>query len=273
MDSRPIGIFDSGIGGLTVAAAIREVLPEESLIYLGDTAHLPYGDKSAQLIRQYALRITDYLLSELGCKAIVIACNSASAAAYEVLRDKYKGSIPVLNVIDPMIETVVSDTSIGKVGIIGTKATINSGVYQEKLGRRKPSLKLAALATPLLAGMIEEGFHDNTVSHAVLHEYLTNESLREIDALILACTHYPLIKKEINEFFNGRVKLFDSAEVVAQKLRAILSKEDMLTDKRHQSDRFLVSDYTESFEKTTRIFYKERIALEYCPIWDEVTRG
>jgi len=190
-NDRPIGIFDSGIGGLTVANAIQRLLPNESLVYYGDTAHLPYGDKSKELIAHYAVTITKFLLNEKKCKAIVIACNTASAAAYEALRDAYKGSVPVINVIDPMIEEVIADENIHKVGIIATKTTVTSGVYQEKFSRRKPNLQHSALATPLLASMIEEGFYNNTISEAVLNEYLSNPALAQIDGLVLACTHYP----------------------------------------------------------------------------------
>src|SRR5690242_5737048 len=154
-NQQPIGIFDSGIGGLTVANAVSKLLPEEQIIYFGDTAHLPYGDKSKELIRSYAATITDFLLIDKKCKAVVIACNTASAAAYELLRDKYKDVVPVINVIDPMIEAVIADDSIKKVGVIATKTTIASGVYPEKFSRRKPSLQYAELATPLLASMIE----------------------------------------------------------------------------------------------------------------------
>lgn len=266
MNSQPIGIFDSGIGGLTVANAVSKLLPDEQLIYFGDTAHLPYGDKSNELIRSYASRITDFLLNEKKCKAVVIACNTASAAAYEILRDKFKGSFPVINVIDPMIETVIADDSIKKVGIIATKTTVASGVYQEKFSRRKPRLKFSALATPLLASMIEEGFYNNKISGAVLEKYLSNESLKDIDALVLACTHYPLIKNEIAAFYKNRVKIFDSAEVVAQKLKLILEKENLQSDKKAGNDIFYVSDYTESFERTTKIFYGHTIHLERCTI-------
>lgn len=266
---KPIGIFDSGIGGLTVAHAIKQALPHEQLIYFGDTAHLPYGDKSKELVAQYAMRITDFLLNEQGCKAIVIACNTASAAAYESLRDQYKGSVPVINVIDPMIEEVIMDDSIHKVGIIATKTTINSGIYQEKFTRRKPGLSFSALATPLLASMIEEGFYNDNISNAVLTEYLSDKSLDEIDALILACTHYPLIKKEIDSHFHGRVKIFDSAEVVARKLKWILEKEGLVSDRKTNQDLFYVSDYTSSFERATRIFFSEEIKLQRSGIWDE----
>ncbi len=263
-NDRPIGIFDSGIGGLTVANAIQRLLPNESLVYYGDTAHLPYGDKSKELIAHYAVTITKFLLNEKKCKAIVIACNTASAAAYEALRDAYKGSVPVINVIDPMIEEVIADENIHKVGIIATKTTVTSGVYQEKFSRRKPNLQHSALATPLLASMIEEGFYNNTISEAVLNEYLSNPALAQIDGLVLACTHYPLIKKEIDSFFEGRVKIFDSAEVVARKLKGILEKEQLLSHQPNGENQFFVSDYTRAFEAATKIFFKKEIHLELC---------
>jgi glutamate racemase len=263
-NQRPIGIFDSGIGGLTVAGAIKRILPHESIVYFGDTAHLPYGDKSKDLIAHYSVEITRFLLEEKHCKAIVIACNTASAAAYEALRDAYKGTVPVINVIDPMIEEVIADESLNHLGIIATKTTIASGVYQEKLSRRKPSLRFSALATPLLASMIEEGFYNNTISRAVLAEYLSDPMLSGIDGLVLACTHYPLIKEEIDAYFGGKVKLFDSAEVVARKLSGILRKENLLADSGIAEDHFFVSDYTAAFEAATRIFFKEKVQLELC---------
>jgi glutamate racemase len=265
-NAQPIGIFDSGIGGLTVASAIHQWMPQESLVYYGDTAHLPYGDKSKELIAEFALRITRFLLEEKKCKAIVIACNTASAAAYEPLRDQYKGIIPVINVIDPMIEAVIADTDIHRLGIIATKTTVASGVYQEKLSRRKPSLPYAALATPLLASMIEEGFYDNSVSHEVLKAYLGDPQLADIDALVLACTHYPLIKKEIDQYYGGRVKLFDSAQVVAQKLHHILNKEQMNHEGPAGQNEFFVSDYTLAFEEATRIFFKTSVKLQKMPL-------
>ena len=263
-----IGIFDSGIGGLTVADAIHRLLPEETLVYFGDTAHLPYGDKSPRLIRRYALRITNFLLHEKKCKAIVIACNTASAAAYNLLRDKFKGTIPVINVIDPMIEAVIADDSIKKVGIIATKTTVTSGVYQEKFSRRKPSLKYSVLATPLLASMIEEGFYDQKISTAVLSKYLSYRGFKNIDAMVLACTHYPLIKDEIAAFFKNKIKIFDSAQVAAHKLKWILEKEKLASKRKKRVNVFYVSDYTESFEKSTRIFFKGNIQLKHLPLWE-----
>lgn len=266
----PIGVFDSGIGGLTVANAISRLLPNENIIYFGDTAHMPYGDKSIELIRSYAIRISKFLIENKQCKAIVIACNTASAAAYEFLRDELKGVIPVINVIDPMIERIIGDDHIKKVGIIATKTTIASGIYQEKLARRKPTLKYAALATPLLAPMIEEGFYDNSISELVLENYLTHTELNEIDALVLACTHYPLIKPQISSYYHNAVQILDSAEVVALKLKSILEVEKLINLQKGSAhiNTFFVTDYTKSFEKTAENFYSKHIDLNRIPFWE-----
>ena len=264
---KPIGIFDSGIGGLTIAKAVTDLLPNEQIIYFGDTAHLPYGDKSPQLIQSFATQITTHLLERENCKAIVVACNTASATSYEFLRDHYKGDVPIINVIDPIIEAIVADTEISKVGLIATKTTVESGVYQEKLTRRKPNIQFEVLATPLLAPMIEEGFGNDEISQAVISNYI--KTLKNIDALILGCTHYGLIKEEINQFFKHEIKLFDSGKILAQKLKNILDHEGLLAEKKNKQNRFFVSDYTESFEKSTRLFYSEQLNLEYLPIWEK----
>jgi glutamate racemase len=264
----PIGIFDSGIGGLTVAKAISALLPNEELVYFGDTMHMPYGEKSVNLIRAYALKITDFLLNVKKCKAIVIACNTASAAAYEVLRDMHKGNVPVINVIDPMVEAVIADNLIKKVGVIATKTTVKSGTYQEKFFRRKPKLEFTALATPLLASMIEEGFFNNNISTAILEKYLSQPELNNIDALVLACTHYPLIKNEINTYYESKVKIFDSAEVVAARLKWILEKENLTTPKRSKDNVFYISDYTESFAQTAQQFFGGNLQLKEKNLWE-----
>lgn len=259
----PIGIFDSGIGGLSVAKAIVDYLPNENIVYYGDTAHLPYGDKSKDLIKHYSLAITDFLLKEKNCKCIVIACNTASAAAYEYLRDAHKGNVPIFNVIDPIIEAVVANNNIHKVGIIATKTTIASQVYQEKLSRRKPDLPYSALATPLLAPMIEEGFYNNNISETVIYNYLQQPELQGIDALILGCTHYVMIKKQILNFYDNNIQLFDSTDIVAHKLKNILEKEGLLnTTKEKGKHEFLVSDITTSFENSARLFYGHDITLQ-----------
>ncbi|MDX5349004.1 MAG: glutamate racemase, partial [Hymenobacteraceae bacterium] len=217
--SQPIGIFDSGIGGLTVAHAITELLPEEQLIYFGDTAHLPYGDKSTAAIQAYAIKICDLLIRQ-NCKIILIACNSASAAAYDLVREYVGSKARVLNVIDPIVE-YVGKTYPGKnVGLIGTKQTVNSNVYRKKIDDLNLGIMLHSLATPLLAPMIEEGFFNNTISESVIANYLSDPELVDIEALILGCTHYPLIKKQIDAFYGGRVDVLDASALVAEHVRA-----------------------------------------------------
>lgn len=267
MNYNPIGIFDSGIGGLTVANAVCNALPNEEIIYFGDTAHLPYGDKSAQAIQHYAVKIADFLL-EKHCKLILIACNTASAAAYDTVTSHVKEKVPVLNVIDPVIQAVSADKLLHRIGIIGTKGTIKSEVYEHKLKALRPDLEVVTLATALLASMIEAGFYNNSVSQAVINNYLQYPDFSDVQAMILACTHYPLIRREVSSYFNGRVKIFDSTDVVSERVRKELEQRDLLNDRKRNSHHFFVSDYTESFEQTTRIFFKQEIHLEYSPVWE-----
>lgn len=267
MNNYPIGIFDSGIGGLTVANAISRTMPKETLLYFGDTAHLPYGEKSKELIREYSIGISRFLIEEMGCKAIVMACNTASAAAYEHLRDYYKGRFPIINVIDPIIESLVNDKQAKRIGLIATNTTIESGVYQEKLARRIPEAEVKALATPMLVPMIEEGYAHDDISHALIGNYLSNPVLSAVDALILGCTHYPMIKDEINEFYKGKVKLVDSTDIVASKLKYILEKEQLQAEERTGENRFMISDSNPHFDKSASRFFKESINLEFKNIW------
>ncbi|MBX2961878.1 MAG: glutamate racemase [Cyclobacteriaceae bacterium] len=262
---QPIGIFDSGIGGLTVAHAIREALPNESIVYFGDTAHLPYGDKSEAAIQAYSVKIADVLLKK-GCKVIVIACNSASSAAYELLKE-YARYIKIINVIDPMIELLSNGLANKTVGLIGTKRTVQSGVYNRKVEELRQNITLRSLATPLLAPMIEEGFFDNKISHEIIGQYLSDPELQNLDALILACTHYPLIKAEINEHYHSKMTVLDSSQVVAVALKKYLTKENLLNKSGSGNDEFLVSDFTDSFEASTRIFFQKAVHLQRYPLW------
>lgn len=263
---QPIGIFDSGIGGLTVAHAIKNKLPHENLIYFGDTAHLPYGDKSEAAIQAYSIRITEILLQK-GCKVIVIACNSASSAAYELLQEYVNRKTHIINVIDPMVEYVTTNLPNTHVGLIGTKRTVQSGVYTRKIHEANKGIAIKSVATPLLAPMIEEGFFNNQISHEIIAQYLSDAELKDIQALILACTHYPLIKKQIDEFYHGKMQILDSSEVVASALRNYLETEQLLNDAPKPSHHFLVSDYTESFESSARMFFHESVQLEKHGLW------
>lgn len=265
--SQPIGIFDSGIGGLTVANAIRKILPQEQLIYFGDTAHMPYGDKSPEAIKFYSLKIAKFLLDK-GCKVIVIACNTASAHAYHELLHFLGDRIPIINVIDPVVDLLVKNEQDRKIGVIGTKSTIRSDIYAKKFKAADPGVVVSSLATPLLAPMIEEGFFNNNISKTVINSYLSSPKLKKIDSLILACTHYPLISSEISAFYKDKVRIINTAEIVARHVQDRLKELGLLNEevpKRHQ---FFVSDYTPSFEKSTRLFFGEKISLTLKPIWD-----
>lgn len=263
----PIGIFDSGIGGLTVANAIHKILPNEQLIYFGDTAHFPYGEKSADSIKYYALRISDFLLKQ-NCKMIVIACNTASSVAYQIVKQQVGDKATVMSVIEPVVSRVAALYQHGKIGVIATKGTIKSDVYAKRLKELNQSLQVASLATPLLAPMIEEGFFNNKISRTVINSYLERPKLKKIDALILACTHYPLIRPEIEEYYKQKIKIIDSAEIVAESVFNNLAEKGLLNTAKTQKSRFYVSDYTESFASSTKIFYKDKIQLEYFPLWE-----
>lgn len=267
MNSDPIGIFDSGIGGLTVAHAIKDVLPYESLVYFGDTAHLPYGDKSEAAIQAYSVKIADVLL-QYNCKVIVIACNSASSASYELLKEYVKRSVGVINVIDPMVSLVARNHKNQKVGLIGTKRTVASDIYAKKLMEINSGVELASLATPLLVPMIEEGFFNNKISHDIIDQYLSDASLKGIQSLVLGCTHYPLIKNELSEYYKGRVTILDSSEVVAQAVRQHLMEKRIQSDNHSPIHKFVVSDFTESFEASTKLFFGQHVHLENHRLWE-----
>ena len=263
---KPIGIFDSGVGGLTVAHAIRQILPGENLIYFGDTAHLPYGDKSPESIKSYSEKITDFLIDK-DSKVILVACNSASASAFDFLNEKYGGEVILLDVIDPVVD-YISAKQFNKIGVIGTKRTISSGTYEQKLSVKSPMTRTVSLATPLLVPMIEEGFVFDDISNAIIRTYLSDSSLEGIEALILGCTHYPIIRNQIKKFFNFNIEIIDSSKVVSAKLRDVLEKNGLLNDSGKVNNQFFVSDYTDYFEKIARMFFEEDINLQKADIWN-----
>ena len=264
--NQPIGIFDSGIGGLTVANAIAKALPKEQIIYFGDTAHLPYGDKSADSIKYYSIRIAQFLM-EQNCKMIVIACNTASALAYETVKDFVGNKVPVIDVVNPIVNEIAENKKIKHIGVIATKGTIKSDIYAKKLKHKNKDLHVSSLATPLLASMIEEGFFNNKISRTIIHDYLSRPKLKKIDSLVLACTHYPLIKPEVEEFYKGKIKIYDNAEVVAKTVANVLKDMKLLAPKKSGSHRFYMSDYTKSFEESASFFFKSKVKLHEAAIW------
>lgn len=260
VDNRPIGIFDSGVGGLTVATAIRQLLPHEQLIYFGDTAHLPYGDKSRDTIIAYSRAITSFL-KEKNCKVIVIACNSASSNAYENVCSLVP-EIPVINVIDPVVEHVVQLDRAKQIGVIGTKSTIGTNAYQKKINQLDENRNVSSMATPLFVPMIEEGFIFDDISNAIIRNYLSRNEIAGIEALILGCTHYPIIKNQINKFYNFEIDIIDSAKVVAQHLQKLLIAEDLTAESKTSSNKYFVSDFTDYFQVIAKMFFEEEIQLE-----------
>jgi glutamate racemase len=267
--ARPIGIFDSGIGGLTVARAVAQRLPHERLVYFGDTAHLPYGEKSTAAIQAYSVKICDVLLRQ-HCKLILIACNSASAAAYELVREYVGSKAVVVGMIDPVVQHVGAYYAGRSVGLIGTKQTVGSNIYRKKIDQLDQGVDLHALATPLLVSMIEEGFFEDRVSEEIIRSYLDHPTLQGIDALLLACTHFPLIKSEMEAYYQGRVAVLDPSDVVAAAVVEQLAARQLLAldTSEAPTHHFYVSDFTRSFEESTRIFFGQEVQLEHYPLWE-----
>lgn len=257
----PIGLFDSGVGGLTVASAIKTILPEENMIYFGDTAHLPYGDKSKETIIEYSIAIANFLLSR-NCKLILVACNSASSNAFSEIKDFVGDRALVMNVIEPVVKAVIHDKRIAKLGVIGTKATINSKSYEKSILSLRTDVEVLSMATPLLVPMIEEGFIFDDISNAIIRSYLSREEIAGIDSLILGCTHYPIIKNQISKFFNFQVNVLDSALIVAEELKFLLMNNSLFRKGSPGENHFYVSDHTAYFEIIARMFFGEKISLE-----------
>lgn len=260
MDNRPIGIFDSGVGGLTVFKEIRDLLPAENLIYFGDTARVPYGGKSVQVIQKFSSEIAHFLELQ-NVKMIVIACNTASALALNKLKNET--SLPVIGVIDPGVRAAVKAAGSGTVGVIGTRATINSGAYQERVTRLRNSLKVVGRACPLLVPIVEENLLNSDIARLTLEMYLSDFKKMQISSLILACTHYPLLKPLMNEFFEGRVTLVDSARETALEVKEMLQARRISVDELHHGrEQFFVSDSPEAFAAIAAEFLGRPVAGE-----------
>ncbi len=255
MNSAPLGIFDSGVGGLTVVRAVQELLPSENILYLGDTARLPYGSKSPETIRNFADEDVRFLISK-GVKAIVVACNTATAHALPSLHEKYR--IPILGVIEPGVEAALANPSAQRIGIIATRGTVGSHAYQHALALRRTGLIIHAVATPLLVPFIEENWIDHPATRLVLKTYLDPLVEKGIDTLMLACTHYPLLIPVLREILPAEVSLVDSATTCAEHLKKDLTRLGMLTTDEGQGDLELhLTDLSEEFESLARQFLKK----------------
>ncbi len=244
----PVGVFDSGIGGLTVAREIINQLPNERIIYFGDTARVPYGNKSRDTIIRYSRQIIRFLESK-GVKAIVIACNTASSYALNVLRAETK--LPLIGVIDPGAKVAAQTTHNGKIGVIGTEATIGSRVYNDTISSLMPNADVLAKACPLFVPLAEEGWLDDPVTVSVATRYLSFFSESEIDTLILGCTHYPLLRNTIQKLMGEGVSLVNPAYETARELKQLLKEQNLLNDGNCCEElpmyQFYVSDAAEKF--------------------------
>ncbi len=254
MDRRPIGVFDSGVGGLTVFRELAAALPDETLVYLGDTARVPYGTKSAETVRRYAVEASHFLRRQ-DVKMMVVACNTVSSVAMDAVA--WEAGVPALGVIVPGAQRAVESSRTGRIGVIGTRATVGSGAYTRAIHELKPGAEIHAQACPLFVPLAEEGWTDNDVTLRVAREYLKPLKDAKVDTVVLGCTHYPLLKHVIARVLGARVVLVDSAEAIAAAIRERLAREaDLAAGRRGEppAHRFFVTDVPEPFEAVAARF-------------------
>ena len=254
MNNKGIGVFDSGLGGLTVVKEIMNLLPKEQIFYLGDTARFPYGTKTKETIVRFSKETTSFLLKK-NVKMIVVACNTSSALALKELKKSF--NIDIIGVIEAGARAAVEVTNNKKIGLIGTRATIGSGVYREAIRKYDPKIKVFVKATPLLVPLVEEGWLSNKITEMILTQYLKDFRKKKIDTLVLGCTHYPLLKPLIRKILPN-VNIIDSAREMAKTVRALLEARDMTASKNNRKkSAFFVTDTPETFNKIGRMFLKK----------------
>ncbi len=257
-----IGIFDSGVGGMTVARAIERLMPDLPYIYFGDLAHSPYGSKSREMLIEYSRRNTDFLLAQ-GAKIIVIACNSASSTASRTLRENYPQ--PVIDVITPAVNKAARLSNNGRIGLIGTRATVNSGVYARRLQAIRPDCTIHSQACPLLVPLVEEGWLDRRETKMILRKYLRPLRDKQIDTLILGCTHYPLLTKAIVPRIGKRVHIIDSSVEAARHLQTLLEQNQALYASLRApgtENRYYVSDLSSPVQTLAASIFGRPVHLE-----------
>lgn len=256
-----IGIFDSGVGGMTVARAVEQLLPGFPLLYLGDIARTPYGTKSARTITEYSVENTRFLVQN-GAKIVVIACNSASSVATDRLRQEF--NIPIVEVITPAVEQAIARSRAGRIGVIGTRATIRSSIYEQKIREQMPEYKVFSKACPLLVSLVEEGWTDKRETKMILRRYLHDLKNQQIDTLVLGCTHYPLLKHLIQPRIGKNVTLIDSSAATAHFLKNYLENTPNLQPAGNHDpsrNRYFVTDLTETAEHIAARIFGRNIEL------------
>lgn len=245
----PIGVFDSGVGGLTVAREIMRNLPKEDIVYFGDTARVPYGSKSKDNIIRYSRQIIHFLQTK-GVKAIVIACNTASALALDTVKDEF--DLPIIGVVEPGARAALAVTQTKKIGVIGTEATVKSSMYEQIIQGQRADVSVIAKACPLFVPLVEEGFKKHPVTDEIIDYYLSSFKETDIDALILGCTHYPLLRSKIREYVGEKITLVNPAYETAMDLKRLLQEQDMENpdiEGDHGSYSFYVSDAADKFKQ------------------------
>lgn len=261
LKDKPIGVFDSGIGGLTVVKALWKYLPNEAIIYLGDTARVPYGTKSKETINKFAFQAVEFLLRKK-VKMIIIACHTVSSVAYDELTKKF--SVPIIGVITPLAQAAFKATKNFRIGVIGTQATIASGAYESALKELDRRIEIFAKSTPLLVPLVEEGWLESAITNSILAEYLDPFRKEGIDTLLLACTHYPLLKKSIAQIFKDRVTVIDASEATAQSTQRLLTELKLSCNNRKPAahpTRFYLTDFTPNFKEISERFLARNIKL------------
>jgi glutamate racemase len=251
-----IGIFDSGVGGLTVLHALLDVLPGEHLVYLGDTGRHPYGTKSAETVTRYSIENVEFLAAR-GLKLLVVACNTASSVALDALGERFP--FPIVGVIEPGARAAVARTQSGRIGVIGTEGTIASGAYPRALRALRPALEIYTRACPLLVPLAEEGWLDGPIPRGVVETYLGSLQRSGIDTLVLGCTHYPLLKPVITEVIGPQVTVVDSAEETARAVAGLLAERDLARGRGNGSTSFFVTDVPDRFVRIGQRFLGARV--------------
>lgn len=257
MSRQPIGVFDSGLGGLTVVREIRRILPHEPIIYYGDIARLPYGIKSREQILTYSIENTLFLLKQK-VKALVIACNSSASAAYDFLKSHF--NLPVVDVIQPAVASAIATTKSGRIGVIATQSTVSSKVYESSLMKKNKDLEIFSVACPLFVPLVEEGWLKSPITHQVIKTYLSPLLKKKIDTLILGCTHYPLLKKALQHYVGAKINIVDSALPTAEKLKSRLADDKIENSKSQKGQlKIFVSDWPRNFIRVGEEFLGETL--------------
>lgn len=259
MDNRPIGVFDSGIGGLTVLKEIIEQLPGEDIIYFGDTARIPYGTRSKEIVIKYVIQSFDFLMTK-NIKAIVVGCNTASALALEAVKEKFH--LPIIGVVEPGAKAAVSFTKNNTIGVIGTEGTINSDSYQRTIRRKLPTAEIIGVPCPLFVPIVEEGWENSDVADVAAEKYLLELREHNIDTLVLGCTHYPALRYTIGKVMGKEVKLVNPAYETAKLTKILLKEEGILNEKIEGGNhKYYVSDDPDKFRRIGGNIIRRQIGI------------